>query len=74
MSVKVITSTVVRGRKLSGEKLVMVTAYDATFASLLDSAGVDMLLVGDSVGMVVQGHNSTLPVTLEHKWSATCRS
>jgi 3-methyl-2-oxobutanoate hydroxymethyltransferase len=46
-------------------RLVMVTAYDCTFASLLDRAGVDILLVGDSLGMVVQGQSSTLPVTLE---------
>jgi 3-methyl-2-oxobutanoate hydroxymethyltransferase len=43
----------------------MVTAYDWTFARLLDEAGVDMLLVGDSLGMVVQGHDTTLPVTLD---------
>jgi len=42
-----------------------VTAYDAVFAQMLDEAGVDMLLVGDSLGMVVQGHDSTLPVTLD---------
>ena len=43
----------------------MVTAYDFTFARLLDEAGVDVLLVGDSLGMVVQGHDTTLPVTLD---------
>lgn len=48
-----------------GEKLTMLTAYDATFARLVDDAGVDMILVGDSLGMVVQGHDSTIPVTLE---------
>ncbi len=47
------------------EKVVMVTAYDATMARILDDAGVDAILVGDSLGMVVQGHDSTLPVTLE---------
>lgn len=47
------------------EKLVMVTAYDFTMARLVDAAGVDMVLVGDSLGMVVQGHDDTLPVTLE---------
>lgn len=47
------------------EKLVMVTAYDYTMARLVDSAGVDMVLVGDSLGMVVQGHEDTLPVTLD---------
>ena len=49
-----------------GERIVMVTAYDYPFAKLADSAGVDMLLVGDSVGMVVLGFDSTLPVTMEH--------
>ncbi|MEO7741940.1 MAG: 3-methyl-2-oxobutanoate hydroxymethyltransferase [Usitatibacter sp.] len=53
-------------RARSGEKLVMLTAYDASFARLADEAGVDILLVGDSLGMVVQGHDSTLPVTMEH--------
>ena len=43
----------------------MLTCYDASFAALCDAAGVEMLLVGDSLGMVVQGHDSTLPVTLE---------
>jgi 3-methyl-2-oxobutanoate hydroxymethyltransferase len=43
----------------------MLTAYDATFARLLDEAGADILLVGDSLGMVVQGHDTTLPVTLD---------
>lgn len=54
-------------RKLrdSGEQIVMLTAYDASFAALCDAAGVDTVLVGDSLGMVVQGHDSTLPVTLE---------
>jgi len=45
-------------------KLTMLTCYDAGFSRLLDASGVDMLLVGDSLGMVVQGHDSTLPVTL----------
>jgi 3-methyl-2-oxobutanoate hydroxymethyltransferase len=49
----------------SGEKLVMLTCYDASFARLCDEAGVDMLLIGDSLGMVIQGHDSTLAVTLE---------
>lgn len=48
-----------------GEPLAMLTCYDACFARVLDEAGVDMLLVGDSLGMVLQGHASTLPVTLE---------
>ena len=49
----------------SGEKLAMLTCYDASFAGLCEAAGVDILLVGDSLGMVIQGHDSTLPVTLE---------
>jgi 3-methyl-2-oxobutanoate hydroxymethyltransferase len=49
----------------SGEKIVMLTAYDASFAQLCDQAGVEILLVGDSLGMVIQGHDSTLPVTME---------
>jgi 3-methyl-2-oxobutanoate hydroxymethyltransferase len=59
--------TLAHFRKLreSGEKIAMLTCYDASFAALCDQAGVDMLLVGDSLGMVVQGHNSTLPVTMQ---------
>jgi 3-methyl-2-oxobutanoate hydroxymethyltransferase len=52
-------------RARSGEKLAMLTCYDASFAALCEAAGVDILLVGDSLGMVIQGHDSTLPVTLE---------
>jgi 3-methyl-2-oxobutanoate hydroxymethyltransferase len=52
-------------RKRQGEKLVMLTAYDATMARLLDSAGVDALLVGDSLGTVILGLETTLPVTLD---------
>lgn len=52
--------------KAKGEKIAMVTAYDYSFAKLFDSAGVEMLLVGDSMGMVVQGRKNTLGVTLEH--------
>lgn len=49
----------------AGEKITMLTAYDASFARLADEAGVDCLLVGDSLGMVLQGHSSTVPVSLE---------
>src|SRR3954471_16682025 len=48
-----------------GKRIAMLTCYDASFAALLDSVGVDILLIGDSLGMVLQGHDSTLPVTLE---------
>jgi 3-methyl-2-oxobutanoate hydroxymethyltransferase len=51
--------------KHDGRKLVMLTAYDAGFARVMDAAGVDLVLVGDSLGMVVQGHDSTLPVTVD---------
>ena len=52
-------------RARAGEKLAMLTCYDASFAALCEAAGVDILLIGDSLGMVVQGYDSTLPVTLE---------
>ena len=48
-----------------GEKIAMLTAYDATFAAMADAAGVDCLLVGDSLGMVCQGLNSTVGVSLD---------
>jgi len=51
--------------KGQGGRIAMLTAYDATFAAILDAAGVDILLVGDSLGMVVQGLDSTIPVTLD---------
>jgi 3-methyl-2-oxobutanoate hydroxymethyltransferase len=51
--------------KQQGEKIAMLTAYDASFAAVLEAAGVEALLVGDSLGMVVQGHESTLPVTMD---------
>jgi 3-methyl-2-oxobutanoate hydroxymethyltransferase len=60
-----VTVSTLRARKREGRKIAMLTAYDATFARLLDEAGVDVLLVGDSLGMVIQGHETTLPVTLE---------
>src|SRR5512134_3691687 len=61
-----ITIHELRRMKGAGEPIAVVTAYDATAARLADAAGVDVVLVGDSLGMVVQGHDSTLPVTLEH--------
>jgi len=54
-----------REKKRRGEKIAVLTAYDATMARLLDGAGVDVLLVGDSVGVVVLGYEHTLPVTLD---------
>ncbi|MFT3806618.1 3-methyl-2-oxobutanoate hydroxymethyltransferase [Arenimonas sp.] len=54
-----------RQMKADGERIASLTAYDAGFARTLDAAGIDAVLVGDSLGMVVQGHGSTLPVTVE---------
>jgi len=62
---KRVTVHELRRMKGAGERIAMVTAYDATSARLLDRGGVDVVLVGDSVGMVVQGHESTLPVTVD---------
>jgi 3-methyl-2-oxobutanoate hydroxymethyltransferase len=50
--------------KTEGEKIACITAYDASFATLVDDAGADLVLVGDSLGMVIQGHDTTVPVTL----------
>ncbi len=63
---KPVTVTTVREMKRAHDKIVCLTAYDYSFASLIDRAGVDMVIVGDSLGMVMQGHDSTLPVTMEH--------
>jgi 3-methyl-2-oxobutanoate hydroxymethyltransferase len=52
--------------KQQGEKIACLTAYDASLAALLDAAGVDVVLVGDSLGMVIQGHDTTVPVTMDH--------
>ncbi|MBX3182285.1 MAG: 3-methyl-2-oxobutanoate hydroxymethyltransferase [Polyangiaceae bacterium] len=62
---KRVTVPELRARKQQGPKIAMLTAYDATMARLLDEAGADVLLVGDSLGMVVQGLTNTLPVTVE---------
>ncbi len=58
------TVSTLLGLKQKGEKIAMLTAYDATFAQAACQAGVDVLLVGDSLGMVLQGHDSTLPVSV----------
>ena len=60
-----VTVQTLRRMKETGERIAMLTAYDATFSRLLDQAGIDILLVGDSAGMVVAGHGNTLPVTME---------
>lgn len=61
-----ITLPALKKRKKAGEKIVCLTAYDASFAYVLSSEGVEVILIGDSLGMVLQGHNSTLPVTPKH--------
>lgn len=60
-----ITVTTLKKMKAAGDKITMLTCYDASFAGLMNDAGVETLLIGDSLGMVVQGHASTLPVTLD---------
>ncbi|MBI3901347.1 MAG: 3-methyl-2-oxobutanoate hydroxymethyltransferase [Nitrosomonadales bacterium] len=59
------TLTDLHAKRDKGEKLAVLTCYDASFAALLEANGVDVLLVGDSLGMVLQGHETTLPVTLD---------
>jgi 3-methyl-2-oxobutanoate hydroxymethyltransferase len=63
---KPITLLEIARLKREGEKIAMLTCYDASFAALEDRCGVDMMLVGDSLGNVIQGKTSTLPVTLDH--------
>lgn len=65
MTTKKVTIHTLQSMKQRGDKISMLTAYDATFARLLDESGVDILLVGDSLGMVIQGYETTLPVTLD---------
>ncbi len=59
------TLTTLQKLRDKGEKIAVLTCYDASFATLLEANGVDILLVGDSLGMVLQGHETTLPVTLD---------
>ncbi|MDP7112068.1 MAG: 3-methyl-2-oxobutanoate hydroxymethyltransferase [Myxococcota bacterium] len=63
---KRVTVRTLQRMKARGDKITMLTAYDYTMARLLDQAGVDCILVGDSLGMVVQGHDDTLQVTMDH--------
>ena len=70
---KPVTLHRLRAMHAAGEKIAMLTCYDAAFARVCDAAGVDVLLVGDSLGMVVQGRDSTLPVTLnEMAYHTSC--
>ncbi|PKO64921.1 MAG: 3-methyl-2-oxobutanoate hydroxymethyltransferase, partial [Betaproteobacteria bacterium HGW-Betaproteobacteria-17] len=59
-----VTLSTLKAMRERGDKIAVLTCYDASFARVLDAAGVDVLLVGDSLGMVIQGHASTLPVKL----------
>jgi 3-methyl-2-oxobutanoate hydroxymethyltransferase len=63
--VKKITTHTLQKMKASGEKISMLTAYDFSFASVFDTAGIDVLLVGDSASNVMAGHETTLPITLD---------
>ncbi len=65
MPAATVTTTTLLARKQRGEPIACLTCYDAAFAQLLERAGVEVLLVGDSLGMVVQGHSTTVPVTLD---------
>ena len=71
-----VTKATVQNMKQEGQPITMLTAYDYSMAKVLDAAGIDMLLVGDSLGNVVLGYDSTLPVTMEdmlHHVKAVCR-
>ncbi|MCP4188373.1 MAG: 3-methyl-2-oxobutanoate hydroxymethyltransferase [Gammaproteobacteria bacterium] len=61
-----ITVTHLKKLKQQGEKFACLTAYDYSFAKLVEACGVEVVLVGDSLGMVIQGHDTTIPVTLEN--------
>ena len=61
---RITTKTLVEMKK-NGEKIAMLTAYDYTMAKIVDSAGVDIILVGDSASNVMAGHETTLPITLD---------
>ncbi|MEB2313561.1 MAG: 3-methyl-2-oxobutanoate hydroxymethyltransferase [Sorangiineae bacterium] len=65
MASEKVTVPALRARKRGGPRICMLTAYDSTMARLLDDGGADVLLVGDSLGMVVQGLSTTLPVTVD---------
>lgn len=70
---KKITITTLQAHKKANEKFVCLTAYDASFAWVLEHAGVDVILVGDSLGMVIQGHETTVPVSMDNMvYHAAC--
>src|ERR1700734_3834302 len=63
--IKKITTHTLQRMKLNGEKISMITAYDFSFAKIIDAAGMDVILVGDSASNVMAGHETTLPITLD---------
>ena len=63
--VKKVTTNTLLKMKANGEKISMLTAYDFSFAKIIDSAGIDIILVGDSASNVMAGHETTLPITLD---------
>lgn len=63
---KTVTLTTLKAMKEQREKFAVLTCYDSTFAKIANQAKVDALLVGDTLGMVLQGHDSTLSVTVKH--------
>lgn len=65
-NVKKITTHILQQMKNDGEKITMLTAYDYTMARIVDTAGIDVILVGDSASNVMAGHETTLPITLDH--------
>ncbi len=64
--IKRVTTHVIQELKEKGEKISMLTAYDFSFASIIDAAGIEIILVGDSASNVMAGHETTLPITLDH--------
>jgi len=66
MSDPPVNVSTLRQMKAEGRPIACVTAYDASFAALVDAAGIDVVLVGDSLGMVIQGHDTTVPVTVDN--------
>lgn len=63
--IKKVTTNTLQKMKVSGEKITMLTAYDFSFAKIIDGAGIDVILVGDSASNVMAGHETTLPITLD---------
>src|SRR5436190_20723651 len=63
--VKRVTTNTLQKMKAAGEKISMLTAYDFSFAKIIDGAGIDVILVGDSASNVMAGHETTLPITLD---------